>query len=47
MTNSFLIFFITIKTEIALILQGVSINMHSIIQKKGGGDRKEILYILL
>jgi len=26
MTNSFLILFITIKTEIALILQGVNIN---------------------
>jgi len=29
MTNSFLILFITIKTELALILQGVSINTHS------------------
>ena len=34
MTNSFLILFITIKAEITLILQGVSINTHSVVTKK-------------
>ena len=45
MTPSFLILFITIKTEIGLILQGVSINTHSIIRK--GGPKKKILYTSL
>jgi len=34
MTNSFLILFITIKAKIALILQGVSINTHSVMTEK-------------
>ena len=34
MTNSFLILFITIKAEIALILQGVSINTHSVMTER-------------
>jgi len=34
MTNSFLILFITIKAEIVLILQSVSINTHSIKTEK-------------
>jgi len=34
MTNSFLILFIIIKAEIALILQGVSINRHSVKKEK-------------
>jgi len=34
MTNSFLILSITIKVEISLILQGVSINTHSALTKK-------------
>jgi len=38
MTNSFLILFITIKVEIALILQGVSINTHSVMTRKKKKD---------
>jgi len=44
MTNSFLILLITIKVEIALILQGVSINTHSVMTKK---REKKILYTSL
>ena len=40
MTNSFLILFITIKAEIALILQYMNINMHSVIRKKGTEKKK-------
>jgi len=41
MTKSFLILFVTIKAEIALILQCVSINTHSVMTEK------KILYISL
>jgi len=41
MTNSFLILLITIKAEIALILQGVSINTHYVIKKRGIGKKEE------
>jgi len=34
MTNSFLILFITIKAEIALTLQVVNINTHSVMTEK-------------
>jgi len=41
MTNSILILFVTIKAEIAFILQGVSINTHSVMTEE------EILYTSL
>jgi len=43
MINSFLILFITIKVEIALILQGVSINTHFVMITK----KQKILYTSL
>ena len=43
MINSFLILFITIKVEIALILQGMSINTHSVMITK----KQKILYTSL
>jgi len=43
MINSFLILFLTIKVEIALILKCVSINTHSVMTEK----RKKILYTSL
>ena len=38
MTNFFLILFITIKAEIALILQSVSINTHYVMTRKKKKD---------